>query len=325
MYWPKSTFNGDFGCLADSTTISPSRQLPVTRYLLPAFALLLALMARPTLWAAMSVTHRARAHAPGEVVELTVRDSEPLSAVEARVFGKSFPCYATKDSRIWQGLVGIDLDTKPGTYKVEIRAKAGSRKVTGEQALVVRPKSFPTRRLTVDEKFVTPPPEVGARIKREAERLAAIFGAESAARLWGNAFLAPVDAEPISSFGKRSILNGKPRSPHAGTDFNAPVGTPVHAPAGGRVVLSGDLYFSGNTVVLDHGLGLYSLFAHLSKISVDEGTYVKAGHLVGRVGSTGRSTGPHLHWSLRLVGTRVDPLSLVALTASGRQHKNQSK
>jgi murein DD-endopeptidase MepM/ murein hydrolase activator NlpD len=214
-------------------------------------------------------------------------------------------------------LVGIDLETKPGTYTLEVRAVTGGRAVNGEHLLVVRAKAFPTRRLKVDEKFVTPPPEVEARIRSEAVRLAAIFGTETGARLWVGAFLAPVDADPVSSFGKRSILNGKPRSLHTGTDFNAPDGAEVRAPGGGRVVLAGDLYFSGNTVVLDHGLGLYSLFAHLSKIDVAEGSVVKTGQPVGRVGSTGRSTGPHLHWSLRLTGTRVDPLSLVALTAAG--------
>ena len=115
--------------------------------------------------------------------------------------------------------------------------------------------------------------------------------------------------------GSRTILNGQPRSPHSGADFNSPAGTPIKAPNAGRVVLAGDRYFTGNTVMIDHGLTMFSLFAHLSEIDVHAGDSVKAGDVVGKVGSTGRVTGPHLHWSVRLNGARVDPLSLLAALA----------
>ena len=116
-----------------------------------------------------------------------------------------------------------------------------------------------------------------------------------------------------SSFGRRSVLNGQARSPHSGTDFRAATGTPVRAPNGGRVVLAADQYFSGNTVILDHGQGLFSFLAHLSRITVRDGQIVARGEEVGLSGATGRVTGPHLHWTVRLDGARVDPLSVLAL------------
>jgi murein DD-endopeptidase MepM/ murein hydrolase activator NlpD len=116
-----------------------------------------------------------------------------------------------------------------------------------------------------------------------------------------------------SRFGTRSIFNGKPRNAHGGADFLSPAGTPIHAPNAGRVVIARDLYFSGNTVVIDHGLGLFSMLAHLSAIDVREGQMVGADQILGRVGATGRVTGPHLHWAVRANGARVDPLSLLAL------------
>ena len=116
-----------------------------------------------------------------------------------------------------------------------------------------------------------------------------------------------------SAFGTRSIYNGQPRSAHGGADFPSPAGTPIHAPNAGRVVLAANLYYTGNTVVIDHGLGLYSLFAHLSRIDVAEGASVDRGFVVGLVGATGRVTGPHLHWTVRAGGARVDPMAVIAI------------
>jgi len=113
--------------------------------------------------------------------------------------------------------------------------------------------------------------------------------------------------------GVRRVFNGQPRQPHAGADLLSPAGTPILAPSDGRVVLARDLYFTGNTVVIDHGLGLFSLFAHLSTIGVHAGDTVPGGATIGLVGATGRVTGPHLHWAMRLNGARVDPLSVLAL------------
>jgi len=172
---------------------------------------------------------------------------------------------------------------------------------------------FRTRRLTVNEAFVTPPASEQARIDREAALLNSVWNASAPERLWAAAFVRPVPQEANSAFGTRSIFNGKPRNAHGGADFLSPSGTPIHAPNAGRVAVARDLYFSGNTVIIDHGLGLFSMLAHMSAIDVHEGDRVTAGQVLGRVGATGRVTGPHLHWAVRASGARVDPLSLLSV------------
>jgi murein DD-endopeptidase MepM/ murein hydrolase activator NlpD len=109
------------------------------------------------------------------------------------------------------------------------------------------------------------------------------------------------------------VFNGEPRSPHAGTDFLSPAGTPIHAPAGGRIAVARNLFFTGNTVIIDHGLGVFSMLAHLSRVDVHEGDTIARGQTVGLVGATGRVTGPHLHWALRVGPARVDALSALAV------------
>jgi len=152
---------------------------------------------------------------------------------------------------------------------------------------------------------------------RETARLAAVFRGLSPERLWQGPFRVPIeDRKPSSSFGRRRILNGQPRSPHTGVDIGAPTGTPVHAMQRGRVVLDEDLFFSGRTVVVDHGLGLFSFYGHLSASKVQPGRVIEAGEVIGLVGATGRVTAPHLHWAVRLGDARVDGLDLVRLTSS---------
>jgi murein DD-endopeptidase MepM/ murein hydrolase activator NlpD len=260
----------------------------------------------------MTVAHRARSLQPGEVVILTMESPRPLRDVRLRAFDRSFPCFETADPLKWSGLIGIDLDTKPGQYVVSVTARdADGKAVAVEYPLTVAPKTFATRKLTVDERYVSPPREALARIQKESERVRALFDAVSPERYWTGPFVLPVPGRPISEFGKRSVYNGQPRSPHAGTDFAGATGTPIKAPNGGRVVLAANLYYSGNTIILDHGHGLYSYFGHMSAFSAHEGDAVAAGDVVGKVGATGLVTGPHLHWSVRLAGARVDPLSLI--------------
>jgi murein DD-endopeptidase MepM/ murein hydrolase activator NlpD len=214
--------------------------------------------------------------------------------------------------RAWEALVGIDLDVRPGTYTVDVTAGAAR----ASYHLLVSPRTFHTRRLTVDEAFVTPPKSEQARIDREAALLADTWKAPADERLWNGAFVRPVTEPANSAFGTRSVFNGKPRNAHGGADFLSPAGTPIHAPNAGRVVVARSLYFSGNTVIIDHGLGLFSLLAHLSAIDVHEGDRITTGQVVGKVGATGRVTGPHLHWTVRAAGARVDPLSLLAVLGS---------
>ncbi len=264
----------------------------------------------------IQVTHQARSLQPGEVVLLRARSRNPLRRLTASAFGRQFPLFTDEKSLAWTGLIGIDLETKPGRHTVRLQGiSASGGTVLSEDTLTVTAKTFPTRRLTVDEKFVNPPQQALARIQEESVRVRAVFDTITPRRYWSGSFSLPVPGPVISVFGKRSVYNGQPRSPHSGTDFQGATGTPIRAPNAGKVVLASALYYSGNTVILDHGLGLYSYFGHLSTFSVDEGDQVKPGEVVGKVGATGVVTGPHLHWSVRLAGTRVDPMSLIRVLA----------
>lgn len=226
--------------------------------------------------------------------------------ITVRAFGREWPAYAVNTHR-WRVLIGIDLETRPGRYTVDVRTGSGDL----AYPLDVAKRVFPTRRLTVDPDLVNPPPEARERIERETQELSRIWKSSESRPLWSRPFIRPVPDPANSAFGTRSIYNGEARSPHSGADFLSPEGRPVKAPDNGRIVLASPLYFTGNTVVIDHGLGLFSLFAHLSEIDVAVGDTVSIGDVIGKVGATGRVTGPHLHWTVRLNGARVDPLSLL--------------
>ncbi len=271
--------------------------------------------------------YQGRSFQPGEVVLVSLRSPNRIRTAQGTAFGKELS-FSRLEEGGWQALIGIDLDTPEGKYPVRLRVSlAEAQPSTFEDVLVIRFKQFATRRLQVSAKYVNPPKEVLSRIQHEAQKTSAILAGVEPRRFWCGAFTIPVPGEPTSSFGRRSILNGQPRSPHSGTDFRAASGTLVKAPNGGRIAFASDLYFSGNTIILDHGQGLYSLFAHLSTISVSEGDSVGRGDLLGRVGSTGRVTGPHLHWSVRLNESRIDPLALMQvsdLTAASKDEERAS-
>lgn len=268
----------------------------------------------------VTVDADARSLQPGEIVRFTITTATATDHLAITAFDRAVTPFKI-DDRTWQALIGIDLDAPAGPVLVTITPSAPVPATAVVYRLVVKPKAFPTRRLTVNPDFVTPPPAVEARIEAEAKELTAIWKSSPPTRLWTDAFVRPVPQAANSAFGTRSVFNGEVRSPHGGADFASPEGTPVRAPGGGRIVLAKPLYYTGNTVVLDHGLGLMSLFAHFSAISVHEGDVVTAGTVLGRVGATGRVTGPHLHWTLRADGARVDPLSLLAImgTAAPRR------
>jgi murein DD-endopeptidase MepM/ murein hydrolase activator NlpD len=261
---------------------------------------------------AIHVDLQARAVQPGEVVVMTIEAPADVESVHIAALGHVAVPFQLEPGR-WRALLGIDLDVKPGTHPIAI--DAGTYHTA--KNLLVQPKTFGTRRLTVNPDFVTPPPSAAERIAREAELMAAAWRSSPPKPLWSGAFAKPVREAANSAFGTRSIFNGVPRNAHGGADFLSPAGTPVKAPNAGRVAIARDLYYSGNTVVLDHGAGLFSVLAHLSAIEVAEGEQVERGVLVGRVGATGRVTGAHLHWAVRLNDARVDPLSLLAVL--GRQ------
>ena len=177
----------------------------------------------------------------------------------------------------------------------------------------IETKKYPTTELKVDDRYVELSKPDLARANREAKETEAIYAVIGDEMLWNEPFKVPIPGETGTNFGHRRIFNGQPRAPHAGADLHAATGTPIHATNRGRVVLAKHLFFTGNTVILDHGLGVYSLYAHLSRIEVKRGVMVSSGQLLGLAGATGRVTGPHLHWGMRVQGARVDPFTLVEI------------
>ncbi|MGH7857048.1 MAG: M23 family metallopeptidase, partial [Candidatus Binatia bacterium] len=205
-------------------------------------------------------------------------------------------------------LLGIDLDDPPGLYRVLVSAADGA---LGSRELRVVRKTFPVERLTVPKTYTELDPMTLRRVQREQRRLDALWSATGPERYWDGAFVMPAAGPSGSPFGLRRFFNGEPRSPHAGIDIKAPAGTPVHASNRGRVALADELFFTGKTVVLDHGHGLFTLYVHLSEIAVKPDVIVEKGAAVGRVGATGRATGPHLHFAARIGEARVDPQALL--------------
>jgi murein DD-endopeptidase MepM/ murein hydrolase activator NlpD len=202
--------------------------------------------------------------------------------------------------------IGIDLERKSGRYPVVVESSAG--RARGE--LEVRPTTFPEERLTVSKAYTDLDAETLARVRREQKLLADVWEASAPGRLWEGSFVRPATGPSGSPFGLRRFFNGEPRSPHAGIDIKAPTGAPVFASNRGRVALVDDLFFTGKTIVLDHGLGVFTLYVHLSETKVAAGRIAEKGETIGLVGATGRVTGPHLHFATRVGGVRIDPDAL---------------
>jgi murein DD-endopeptidase MepM/ murein hydrolase activator NlpD len=259
----------------------------------------------------MSLAITSRALQPGEAVLVTISAPAEVTSVTVAAFGAERRAYRVEDTQ-WRALLGIDLDQKPGTYAV-VAAATGTTPLHATRELVVSPKSFRRRALRVAPDYVNPPPELLARITSEAALTREVYERPDPEPSWQAGFTRPVPDPANSSFGTRSVFNGEPRSPHAGTDFLSPAGTPIHAPAGGRVAVARDLFFTGNTVIIDHGSGVFSMLAHLSRLDVAEGQRLNEGDVIGLVGATGRVTGPHLHWALRIGAARVDALSALTI------------
>lgn len=265
----------------------------------------------------------APASSQGSLLLLEVRSRKPLAEVTAEWNSKTVPFWqvqaAQPDSRpafdMHRGLLGVDLEKPPGTYPVVIHvATSGGKHAGCTVQIPVRAGRFATERLHVETEFVEPSPEQIQRANQERDRLRAIFDRVTPQKLWTGDFRVPLDGVNTGgNFGKRRILNGQPGSPHSGVDFPSSTGTPVHATQSGQVALAEELFFSGNTVVVDHGLGIYTFYGHLSEIAVKAGDEVQAGQVLGKVGATGRVTGPHLHWGLTVERARVNPLQLVKL------------
>jgi murein DD-endopeptidase MepM/ murein hydrolase activator NlpD len=214
----------------------------------------------------------------------------------------------------WIALAGVDVEGAVGPSTLQISAeldRGGSLNLS--QTIDIHPAHYRTGKLTVSPKFVEPGPDEQKIIAADADIKAKIFATSAAEPLWHGDFRAPVLARPTDSFGTRRMFNGKLASIHKGMDFRAPMGTVVRASNSGVVVLARPLYYEGNCVIIDHGLGLYTLSMHFSRIDVHEGQHVVAGDRLGLSGATGRVTGPHLHWAVRWESAYLDPGKLLRL------------
>lgn len=213
------------------------------------------------------------------------------------------------------GLIGIDLLETPGKAVLSFRAAVGGEAFRFDAAIRIREKDFPVQNLSLPEEMTRFDKKTLARIHREARHLEVRFSRVSSPPAWSFPFLPPVAEFRPKGFGSRRVINGEPRSPHAGVDVTLPAGTPVVAIADGVVAFAGEQFFGGNSVVLDHGGGVFSVYYHLQEYSVSEGQNVVRGQWIGAVGASGRATGPHLHFSVRAAGGRIDPSLLFALPA----------
>jgi murein DD-endopeptidase MepM/ murein hydrolase activator NlpD len=272
------------------------------------------LLSRRNLMLALAATACGANAAPAAPLALPLQSSVPggiarlaLGAANERPSAHQgdVPLLVTGNASAWTAIVGIPLAAPPGPAQISVRSAGGPVRTLD---YVIRPKKYPEQRLRVAPGQVELSPEDQARYEREREHQLKIMATFSAASDSGVlAMTPPVSGRRSSSFGLRRVFNGQSRAPHSGMDIAASSGTPVKAPLAGSVLDTGDYFFNGGTVWLDHGGGLLTLYCHLSETSVEPGDVLRTGDKLGAVGATGRATGPHLHWGVMLNRTMVDP------------------
>ena len=202
-------------------------------------------------------------------------------------------------------LVAIPMNVSPGTHVVTVEQNGTALDFNFE----VVPHTYTEQHITIkNEALVSPPKEVQERITTEAIRQRGLYANHLPSHSVDDGFEKPLQGITTSLFGHKRFFNGKARNPHSGLDIAGPTGAPIAAAGGGIITLADDLYFNGNTIFIDHGRGLITMYCHMSELLVNEGDQVQKGQTIGLVGATGRATGPHLHWTVSLNGTRVDPL-----------------
>ena len=259
----------------------------------------------------VSVTWHPGRPRVGDVGWVHVKGGSPHATVEGSVAGRPLVFFLYGGGHA--AMVGIDLETKAGTHHwsvAVVEPRLAPRVLQGR--LTIGPREFREQRLTLPATMVDLDPATTERALAEGEALRTVYRTITPERLWRGGFTRPVaGTEPGTGFGARRIINGKPRAPHAGIDYAAPWGTPVVAANAGRVALVGEFFFPGRLVVVDHGLGLYTLYFHLESVLVTQGEPVERGQTLGTVGATGRATGPHLHFGAQLGPARVDPAVLL--------------
>jgi hypothetical protein len=250
----------------------------------------------------------------GDVAWILVKDVTDTGTVEGSVDGKPLTFFPFAGGHA--ALFGVDLDMKPGTHGWRVGVVEPGREPRSAQGSVkIARRDFHVERLTLPNTMVDLDPETEQRAVAESKQLATLYRTVTPDRLWRGKFTTPVGTTAAGTgFGARRIINGQRRSPHSGSDYSAPQGTPVVAVNAGKVALVAEFFFPGRLVILDHGLGLYTAYFHLETIAVAEGERVERGQTLGTVGATGRATGPHLHFGAQVAGARVDPTTLLGLS-----------
>ena len=288
----------------------------VTRQLRVSLPLGLLMLARPLAWGAdLQVKLPEKPVVQGDLRGLRVTAAEPLIGLEARFRGLSLP--ADPGGGAYTILLAVDLETPPGPHPVEVKAQGRSgQRYHRLVQITVAGGRFPLQHLTLPKAMVDLDAETLERVRREEAVLTSIWETWKGEPYWSHAFIAPLEGtlQVSSAFGLRRIINGQPRSPHTGVDFEAAAGTPVRASNRGVVAYAGELFFSGNSVIVHHGGGLFTMYYHLQATRVEPGQEVAKGDILGWVGATGRATGPHLHWGARLQGARFNPERLLKLS-----------
>ena len=245
--------------------------------------------------------------------ELIRVNAPGATLVTGEWLGHSIQFFESSDRRSWLALVGVDVEEATGPSKLKIKVSMLPDTADFDRDIEIHPAHYRTGKLTVEPKFVEPGPDEQKEIAADSDLKAKVFATSAPQPLWHGSFRVPVHSPPTDSFGTRRMFNGKLASIHKGMDFRAPMGTAVRASNSGVVVLARHLYFEGNCVIIDHGLGLYTLSMHFSRIDVQEGQHVEAGDRLGLSGATGRVTGPHLHWAVRWQNAYLDPAKLLRL------------
>jgi hypothetical protein len=278
---------------------------------LAALAILILLSALQSA-AGLTVVFTPERARPGDVVLVHVKGAPP--DVEGELAAAPLRFFPVRDGVA--ALAGVDVDVLPGPVKWRLTQPMakGGRLVVATGSVKIHPRTFDTQHLTFPPGQVDLDAETLARVKAERAEMDAALAGGASERLWREPFRTPIDdGRPTGGFGLRRIINNQPRSPHTGYDWAAPRGTPVLATNGGRVALVSRHFFAGQLVVLDHGLGLFTLYFHLDEARVATNDAVARGQTIGTVGASGRVTGPHLHFGVLLGGARVDPIALLAL------------
>jgi hypothetical protein len=268
---------------------------------------------------AVSVSSADVANGQVTLLEINLRDLDPAARDPKGRFGQNAIAlfqHPVKPAGTYCGLIAIPLATKPQKAIIELEwTDSRGRQVT-KIPLQIIGGQYKSEALRVDPGHVTLSEKNLQRTLREKKEIQRIYAVSSATRLWDAGFKKPLVGDPTSAFGTRRLFNGQHRSQHNGIDFRADVGTPVKASNSGIVRLARNLFYSGNIVIVDHGLDIFTNYAHLSKIQVVEGQHIARGDPIGLAGATGRVNGPHLHWGMKVNGVYVDPLQFLTVISA---------